>query len=206
MCHYCGSTQTYTQLLFLRCRNIRLIWLTIIQCACTYIRRTLFGLPAVPIISKGHGGGSGSARMDWVFLTSVSNVILPGQEAKLVKSGCAKPMKLNRRHYERKLTVITLICQWKSNMLLNMKGPNMKPSVLTRYEQRWFFNTPKKNFVRKCKFFLLKFEGHWSFTIDFKTYTIRSNVLAIVELLGEAVQMETEKWFFMTILLVTISV
>ena len=108
--HYCGSTQTYTQLFFfLRCRNIRLIWLAIIQCACTYIRRTLFGLPAVPIISKGHGGGSGSARMDWVFLTSVSNVILPGQEAKLVKSGCAKPMKLNRRHYERKLTVITLI-------------------------------------------------------------------------------------------------
>ena len=94
---------------FFRCRNIRPIWLAIIQCACTYIRRTLFGLPAVPIISKGHGGGSGSARMDWVFLTSVSNVILPGQEAKLVKSGCAKPMKLNRRHYERKLTVITLI-------------------------------------------------------------------------------------------------
>ena len=140
---YCGSTQTYTQLLFLRCRNIRLIWLTIIQCACTYIRRTLFGLPAVPIISKGHGGGSGSARMDWVFLTSVSNVIVPGQEAKLVKSGCAKPMKLNR-HYERKLTVITLIFLWKSNMLLNMKGPNMKPSVLTRYEQRWFFQHAKK--------------------------------------------------------------
>ena len=134
-------------------RNIRLIWLTIIQCACTYIRRTLFGLPAVPIISKGHGGGSGSARMDWVFLTSVSNVILPGQEAKLVKSGCAKPMKLNRRHYERKLTVITLIFQWKSNMLLNMKGPNMKPSVLTRYEQRWFFNTPKKKLRAEMQIF-----------------------------------------------------
>ena len=53
----------------------------------------------------------------------------------------------------------------------------MKPSVLTRYEQRWFFSTrQKKIFVRKCKFFLLKFEGHWSFTIDFKTYTVRSNV------------------------------
>ena len=50
--------------------------------------------------------------------------------------------------------------------------------------------------MRKCKFFLLKFEGHWSFTIDFKTYTVRSNVVAIVELLGEAPQMETEKWFF----------
>ena len=33
-------------------------------CVHIYFRRTLFGLPAVPIISKGHGGGSGSARMD----------------------------------------------------------------------------------------------------------------------------------------------
>ena len=137
--------------------------MTIIQCACTYIRRTLFGLPAVPIISKGHGGGSGSARMDWVFLTSVSNVIVPGQEAKLVKSGCAKPMKLNRRHYERKLTVITLIFLWKSNMLLNMKGPNMKPSVLTRYEQRWFFQHAKKKLRAEMQIFTcwnLKDIGH----------------------------------------------
>ena len=69
-----------------------------------------------------------------------------------------------------------------------------------------FSTRQKKNFVRKCKFFLLKFEGHWSFTIDFKTYTVRSKVVAIVELLEEAPQMETEKWFFMTILLVTILV
>ena len=144
--------------------TIRQTILKVFRPACVhiYFRRTLFGLPAVPIISKGHGGGSGSARMDWVFLTSVSNVILPGQEAKLVKSGCAKPMKLNRRHYERKLTVITLIFQWKSNMLLNMKGPNMKPSVLTRYEQRWFFNTPKKTSCGNANFscWNLKDIGH----------------------------------------------
>ena len=59
----------------------------------------------------------------------------------------------------------------------------------------FFQHGKKKNFVRKCKFFLLKFEGHWSFTIDFKTYTVRSKVVAIVELLEEALQMETEKWF-----------